>query len=241
MSEEHHRSHILEQLRRSWRPNSFFVRNTLSLLSSLAMFCWIVGASGNLLRTYIAFHFDWLNLSLAFIWAPLSLLSIAWLALFRWELTYVTRYLPRPLGLTLLVGCELLCGWLGWQSPASFTSFPFIISAPFALIGTALDCYLLATFFCLIWDRFQGPRAFRFEQNRLDEGWKMFFHPSPFLRWYYALLHQWYDLRQMTREDAERGRPMNEQEFLQERIRRLRLLQQRGQQRGAINSEREHS
>jgi len=105
------------------------------------------------------------------------------------------------------------------------------VSVPFVLIGFCVDCYLLTASLCLAWDRLQGPRAFRFEQNRMDEGWKTFFHPSPFLRWYYSLLHQWHDLRQMVRENAKRGRPMNEREFLEERIRRLTLLQERKQQR----------
>jgi hypothetical protein len=224
-------SRPLERLRRGWHPNRLFIRNTRSLLVHLAMFCWICGAAGNLLRTYTVAHFDWLNLSLAFTWALLSLLAVAWIALFRWELTYVTRYFPRPLGIALLAGCELLCGWLGWRSPPSFTPLPLVISIPFALIGAAVDCYVLAAFLCIAWDRLQGPRSWRFEQNRMDEGWKTFFHPSPFLRWYYALLHQWHDLRQMVRADAERGRPMNEREFLQERIRRLALLEEREQQR----------
>ena len=231
MRSEHSWSQTLDHLRGSWPPNSFFVRNTLSLLASLGIFCWICGAAGNLLRTHTVSHFDWLNLLLAYIWAPLAILSVTWLALFRWELTYVSRYLPRQLGIGLLVGCELLCGWLGWQSPPSYTPFPLIVSVPFVLIGFCVDCYLLTASLCLAWDRLQGPRAFRFEQNRMDEGWKTFFHPSPFLRWYYSLLHQWHDLRQMVREDAKRGRPMNEREFLEERIRRLTLLQERKQQR----------
>jgi hypothetical protein len=173
MRSEHPWSYALDHLRRYCRTNSFFVRNTLSLLASLAMFCWICEAAGNLLRTYTTSQFDWLNLVLAYIWAPLSILSVAWLALYRWELTYVTRYFPRPFGICLLVGCELLCGWLGWHSPPSFTPFPLIVSIPFALIGFCVDCYLFAVFLCLAWDRLGGPRAFRFEHSRMDgEGWK---------------------------------------------------------------------
>jgi len=91
MRSEHSWSQTLDHLRGSWPPNSFFVRNTLSLLASLGIFCWICGAAGNLLRTHTVSHFDWLNLLLAYIWAPLAILSVTWLALFRWELTYVTR------------------------------------------------------------------------------------------------------------------------------------------------------
>ncbi len=212
MRSEHPWSHPLEYLHRYWHPNSFFALNSLSLLASFLMFCWICGAIGNLLRTYTVCYFDWLNLLLAYIWAPLAILSVTWLALFRWELLYVLRSLSRPFGIGLLVGCELLCGWIGWLCPPSFTPLPLIMSIPFALIGFCVDCYLLTLFICLAWDRLRGPHSWNWEQNQTDEGWKSVLHPSPFLRWYYSLLHQWYTLRQMVREDAKRERPMNEQE-----------------------------